>query len=124
MKSIVAMLAVATVSAQIKIHTKIWADEIKFEILNDDGDILCSGGPYKDNGTTYTAACKIDPKVKDLTLKCIDTYGDGWHGGSLQFLGNIYCEDFTRGSLKTVRLHNPWNDASAEAHQHGGSQAH
>ena len=117
MKSFLAMLALATTSAQVQIHTVYWASEIKFEISNSDGAILCQGGPYKDNGATYTEACKIDPKEKDLTLTCIDTYGDGWHGGSLQFYGAIYCENFRRGKTMSVRLHNPRNDPSAEHHQ-------
>ena len=112
-----ALVAVATTSAQVRIHTKRYPDEIKFEVVNADGAVLCHGGPYPDSGESYTAACKIDPKEKDLTLKCIDTYGDGWHGGSLEFYGAIYCENFRDGSLKTVRLHNPRNDPSAEHNQ-------
>ena len=117
MKSFLAMLAVATTSAQVKINTVRWASEIKFEITNASGDVLCKGGPYQDNGTTYEEMCKIDPKEKDLTLSCIDTYGDGWHGGSLQFHGAVYCENFRRGRTMAIRLHNPTNDPSAEHHQ-------
>ena len=34
-------------------------------------------------------------------MQCIDSYGDGWHGGYIEVLGNKYCAGFTSGKSKT-----------------------
>ena len=54
------------------------------------------------NYENYNEKCCVSPGKHILT--CEDTYGDGWHGGYLQFKdmfgnywGNQYCKDFTSG---------------------------
>ena len=34
-------------------------------------------------------------------MQCIDSYGDGWHGGYIEVLGNKYCSGFTSGKSVT-----------------------
>eukprot|EP00494_Astrolonche_serrata_P001689 UN01695 len=35
------------------------------------------------------------------TLTCYDSNGDGWHGGSVNFMGWTYCFDFDVGSMES-----------------------
>ena len=99
--SLLALLASVT-EANVSITTVYWASEVKFEILDDAGKVVCSGGPYPDNGKTYPIdGCTLPQKI---TIKCIDTCGDGWHGGYIQIGEKKYCEDFRTGLLKVVPL--------------------
>jgi len=38
------------------------------------------------------------------TLNCIDSFGDGWHGGYLTIDGTNYCTGFTSGKLQTATI--------------------
>ena len=50
----------------------------------------------------YTERCCLNDGV--YTLKCQDSYGDGWHGGFIEVRGTEYCEDFTGGSDKSIQI--------------------
>ena len=39
--------------------------------------------------------CLLKPGT--YTIYCIDSYGDGWHGGFIEILGNNYCTGFSTG---------------------------
>ena len=56
---------------------------------------------YGDN-KDYEENCCQDPGV--YTLNCKSSNGNGWHGGYIEINGEKYCDDFTSGDLKTVRL--------------------
>ena len=34
----------------------------------------------------------------NITLRCVDSFGDGWHGGFITINGVNYCDDFVDGS--------------------------
>ena len=59
------------------------------------GTAVCQGGPYADNVVRSTECCVVG----NYTLRCIDTYGDGWHGGQISVNGVEYCHNFTTGAL-------------------------
>jgi len=62
--------------------------------------VTCGGGPYDGHyGEQPAEDCKL--KAGDYTLKCIDTYGDGWNGAFMTIDGVMYCKDFTSGHLMT-----------------------
>merc|ERR1719326_971357 len=57
--------------------------------------ILKYFGLYCDEPATYDMTCNLPAGAHLFT--CIDTYGDGWHGGKMVIDGVEYCEDFTSG---------------------------
>merc|ERR1712086_683212 len=92
--SLFALLA-SVAEANVSLHTVYWASEITFEILDESGTQLCKGGPYRENGVEYPVlGCSL-PTV--ITVKCYDSYGDGWHGGYLQIGDKEVCKDFRSG---------------------------
>lgn len=59
----------------------------------------CSGTGYTSDSETIVHDCC--PAYGSHTLKCKDSYGDGWHGGYIFIDGKRYCDDFSTGSLQT-----------------------
>jgi hypothetical protein len=60
--------------------------------------VVCEGG--RNTGTSYFSAttnevtdCQLEGG--DYILRCIDSYGDGWHGATVTINGFNYCGDFT-----------------------------
>ena len=82
--------------------TKSWGNEIRFEIVDSSGDKVCQGGPFPSRKNDIVTDCEI--QGSGMTLKCIDTFGDGWHGGFITIGGEKFCEDFKRGHLKVVEI--------------------
>merc|ERR1719498_954343 len=76
----------------VTMTTTSWGNEITWTV----GD--CSGGPYT-NYATFTDDCCLE--VGTYTLSCNDSFGDGWHGGSILIGGTSYCGDFSTGSVQT-----------------------
>lgn len=76
----------------VVVQTTSYANEFSWEITSSDL-VVCSGGPYTNDSTYDSVGCVITDG--DYTLRCIDSYGDGWHGGSVTIEGNQYCQDFT-----------------------------
>ena len=99
------VLALSSISANVIVHTVRYPGENTWEITNADGAVVCSGGPFEERNKDYPQGCVTTEK--NLTLKCIDNYGDGWHGGYIMFHGVIYCRDFRNGHLETHQLQNP-----------------
>ena len=60
----------------------------------------CSSSQAYTDNSVYSEQCCLSPG--DHTLKCKDSYGDGWHGGFIEIGGERYCEDFTSGKEKTT----------------------
>ena len=50
----------------------------------------------------YTEECCLLAGV--YTLKCKDSYGDGWHGGFISFKGTEYCENFVGGPEEAIEI--------------------
>ena len=51
-------------------------------------------GPFGRSGVE-TRWCLLKPG--SYTIHCDDSYGDGWHGGFIEILGNNYCTGFSNG---------------------------
>ena len=66
--------------------TKSWGSEIRYEITaKADGKVVCTGGPFSSNSDNVITNCQMT--AGDYAVKCIDTYGDGWHGGYIAIEG-------------------------------------
>ena len=66
-----------------ELTTTIWAEEISWSILNESDELIA--GPFsgfEDNSTYFTSLC-IGYGCYYALLE--DSYGDGWHGGSIEF---------------------------------------
>ena len=80
---------------------KSWGSEIRYEVVNKDKKTVCSGGPFSSNSDNVITDCQMT--AGDYSVKCIDTYGDGWHGGYIAIEGvedQKLCQTFTSGHLK------------------------
>ena len=80
-------------------HTTSYGSEVEWEITSSLG-VICEGGHggvYKSDDVTKVSDCKFGNG--QYTLRCIDTYGDGWHGGYLLIHETKHCESFTSGHL-------------------------
>ena len=95
-----AAIAIASVSAteynpmDISIDTRSWGSEISWTITDPQQNVLCKGGPYKSH-SEETISCQLEDG--SYTLTCLDSYGDGWHGGSFNIDGANFCKDFRTG---------------------------
>jgi len=69
----------------IVVETMSYGNEFSWEITSSDL-VVCSGGPYDSNAIYDSVGCVIPDG--DYTLNCIDSYGDGWHGGSVTIRGH------------------------------------
>jgi len=78
---------------QFTITTKADAHEVSWSM-----GASCKGGPY-DNDSLNREQCCLTAGT--YTLKCMDSYGDGWQGGSIRVWegqsGTTYCADFAGG---------------------------
>ena len=64
------------------------------------GPVNCSGETEDGQKGNIDADCQLTPG--SYTVKCMDSYGDGWHGGFIKIDGQKYCEDFKSGHKKVV----------------------
>ena len=69
----------------VVVQTSSYGNEFTWEITSADV-VVCSGGPYDSNTTYDSVGCVIVDG--DYTLNCIDSYADGWHGGSVTIRGH------------------------------------
>ena len=107
-----ALLALASVSANINVKTVWYPEENYWEILAANGTQMCHGGPYQHEKTNYPETCYLPGT--GYTLKCHDDADDGWHGGWIEVNGIKYCENFEDGHLETHALYtgapvHPWS---------------
>jgi len=80
----------------IAVNSKSWGSEIRWKIKTHEGeDTGCTGeNGYPSHSTKTRTCCLPDNRYQ---LWCEDTYGDGWHHGSISVGGVNYCSDFHRG---------------------------
>ena len=76
---------------------KKYPSEMSFTFYSSSST-SCDRDTYTLKGT-WSRKCYLTPG--DYTLSCIDSYGDGWHGGYIKILGVKYCSGFTSGKLAT-----------------------
>jgi len=83
----------------IAVNAKTWGSEIRWRIkTHRNEDTGCTGiNGYDNHKTKKKTCCLPDNKYH---LWCEDTYGDGWHGGSISVAGVNYCSDFSRGKYR------------------------
>ena len=97
-------MAMAAVSAEVKVHTEAFGSEVRFNIHNAAGEEVCQGGyspRYKSRSENLTD-CNVQGSGN--TILCTDTYGDGWHGGYVLIKGHKFCEEFRSGRTKVEQI--------------------
>ena len=62
----------------------------------------CSSAQTYGDDNDYIEQCCLVPG--SYTLTCMDSYGDGWHGGFIVIQGQTYCEYFNSGSSATEEV--------------------
>ena len=77
---------------------KRYPSEMSFTFTSTTGH-QCKRSSYSVKGT-WSKRCYLIPG--DYYLSCIDSYGDGWHGGYITILDVKYCQGFTSGKLETA----------------------
>jgi hypothetical protein len=83
-------------SVDILLTTKSYGSEISWSLgVNCTSDAAGSDQEYH-------KFCLL-PQGEN-TLSCIDSYGDGWHGGKITIQGKTYCETFMQGDEMTVQV--------------------
>ena len=88
-------------SFNVSLTSTSWGKEIYWTLGG-----CCGGGHLVDicdtvyeNHDTHEGECSLPSG--QYTLKCMDRYGDGWHGGFIMISGKTYCETFNSGSSET-----------------------
>jgi len=71
--------------AVIAVQTASYGNEFSWEITSS-GEVVCSGDSYDSNSLYEVLDCQLDDGA--YVLNCIDTFGDGWHGGHVTIEGN------------------------------------
>lgn len=77
----------------VTMRNKHWAYENSWKIREIGGNntVVCSGGySHFQNHKTIKEPCCLAAHVT-YSLECLCSYGDGWHGGSLQIQNKKYC---------------------------------
>ena len=81
----------------VYVTVKKYASEMSFTFYSSSL-YTCKRSTYTLKGT-WSKKCYLTPG--SYSLSCIDSYGDGWHGGYATILGVKYCTGFTSGKLAT-----------------------
>jgi hypothetical protein len=84
--------------SSVTMNTATWGNEVTWTITQD-GTTVCSGGPYSNNQANLAECCLFEGVA--YTLNCLDSWGDGWHGGNMQIGTENYCSGFTTGTSET-----------------------
>lgn len=66
---------------------------MEIEIYDSAGTLLYESGAIFDNDVNYDVYTGLTLAPGTYSLKCIDNYGDGWHGDYFVIDGVHYCED-------------------------------
>jgi len=82
-------------TAVIAVQTASYGNEFSWEITSS-GEVVCVGEAYESNTLYAVSYCDLDDG--SYVLNCIDSYGDGWHGGHVTIEGNQYCGDFNKSN--------------------------
>lgn len=95
----------------VTVHPVYWANEMSFELVGSGGQILCQGPHAQDrfwNGVSKSFSCSCPPE--EVKVHCLDSYGDGWHGGFLEIDNHQgsppaqFCADFRSGGSQVETL--------------------
>ena len=66
----------------------------------------CSNNQVYSDNTEYNEECCLDAGV--YTLKCKDSFGDGWSSemgdGFINIQGKIYCDNFNDGGEEAIEV--------------------
>jgi len=92
------------VCINLKLRTKSWAKEISWQFgscKSPPGYGEYIYGKYADHKEFTIECCQ---PAGTYELECMDTYGDGWHGGSIEIGGTEYCKDFRGGHSKKQQV--------------------
>ncbi len=68
---------------QIQMTTNIWASEMSWILLDNNALPINGGGPYSNNQAFELTMCV---PAGCYTLHLHDSFGDGWNGGTMNFL--------------------------------------
>jgi len=84
----------------VTMDTQSWGNEVTWNIegTNCNSDALA---PYSSH-EMYDHECCLHEG--EYTLNCVDSWGDGWHGGSIMIDGISYCGDFIQGHSQTETI--------------------
>lgn len=67
------------------IYTDLYPQETTWNIVDSDGNIVLSGGPYNEPNTLYTTEACVP--LGCYTLQLMDSFGDGLDGSSSSGIG-------------------------------------
>lgn len=79
----------------VTLQTSIWGGEISY-ILSDANGVVDEGAEFNDNELSYSSFCLSDSSGC-LQLEMIDSFGDGWHGGTIEI--SIPSQDLSLGTF-------------------------
>ena len=65
--------------------TDEWAEEISWDLIDNEGNEILSFEGFEDEQEYNTAVCLVEGCY---AINAIDSYGDGWNGGSLEVTSN------------------------------------
>ena len=90
----------------VELTTFIWAAETSWTIINEENDTIA--GPFDGfiNDTTYIEVLCLEPGCYTALLE--DSYGDGWHGGSIFFtssFGELLSTGTVSGFSTLLEIH-------------------
>jgi len=74
---------------EIALTTTTWANEISWSFAS------CESGLNYVEHSTFHEQCCVNPG--NFTLRCLDLFGDGWHGGYITIGSERFCDDFLSG---------------------------
>ena len=81
--------------------TAQYGAEISWEIVHLDTGNTCGGSNYTDENGGIDEECCL-PDGGEYELVCMDSYGDGWHGGFLTIVGEAYCDSSFESEQRVV----------------------
>ena len=81
---------------EVSLTTYDYGDEASWTLANCSSDEIY--GSYQE----YSNQCCLTPGT--YTLECMDSYGDGWHGGYIKVDGVKHCESYNSGSVWTSEI--------------------
>ena len=87
--------------------TQSFGNEFEWDIgCTDKSCQVCSNSQKYGDNQEYDQECCLPNDKDEFSIKCLDAYGDGWHGGYLQINGIKYCEDFNSGFVSSDVMQN------------------
>ena len=108
------LLTLAGMPVTLNLATDCWGSEVSWRVLDDNGDLVVSGGPYTDNtgGDLFTEILCLSDGCYDFIIN--DTYGDGMYGsqyGSCNIDGDYSLIDDQANVLVQMQVVDFGNEA-------------